>query len=43
VVVYRVETTWTLLLGLLAETIGNPVAIRASTAVRNEPYGTVPC
>jgi hypothetical protein len=43
VVVYRVETQWTLLLGLLAETIGNPVTIKASTAVRNEPWGTVPC
>lgn len=43
VVVYRVETQWSLLLGLLAETIGNPILIRASTAVRNEPYGSLPC
>lgn len=43
VVVYRVETEWRLLLGLLADSIGNPVMLRASTAVRNEPYGTSPC
>lgn len=43
VVVYRIETEWGLLLGLLANTIGNPVALRASTAVRNEPYGNSPC
>ena len=43
IVVYRVETQWTLLLGLLADVIGNPVTIKASTAVRNEPYGTLPC
>lgn len=43
IVVYRVETQWTLLLGLLAEQLGNPIAIKASTAVRNEPYGNLPC
>lgn len=43
VVVYRIETQWGLLLGLLADTIGNPVALKASTAVRNEPYGNTPC
>jgi hypothetical protein len=43
IVVYRVETQWTLLLGLLAETIGNPIALTASTAVRNEPFGSTPC
>lgn len=43
IVVYRVETEWTLLLGLLASSIGNPIALKASTAVRNEPYGSTPC
>lgn len=43
VVVYRIETEWGLLLGLLANTIGNPVKLEASTAVRNEPYGNTPC
>ena len=43
VVVYRIETEWGLLLGLLASAIGNPVSIRASTAVRNEPFGNAPC
>jgi hypothetical protein len=43
VVVYRVETEWRLLLGLLAGAIGNPVMLNASTAVRNEPYGNTPC
>jgi TadE-like protein len=43
IVVYRVETEWHLLLGLLADTIGNPIKIQASTAVRNEPYGSTPC
>jgi Flp pilus assembly pilin Flp len=43
VVVYRIETEWGLLLGLLASTIGNPVKLEASTAVRNEPYGNTPC
>lgn len=43
VVVYRVETEWRLLLGLLADTIGDPVKLTASTAVRNEPFGNSPC
>jgi hypothetical protein len=43
VVVYRVETEWRLLLGLLADAIGNPVKLTASTAVRNEPFGNSPC
>ena len=43
VVVYRVHTEWRLLLGLLASTIGNPISLDASTAVRNEPYGNAPC
>jgi len=43
VVVYRIVTEWGLLLGLLANTIGNPVKLEASTAVRNEPYGNAPC
>jgi TadE-like protein len=43
IVVYRVETQWHLLLGLLAEYIGNPITLEASTAVRNEPYGSTPC
>jgi hypothetical protein len=43
VVVYRVHTEWQLLLGLLASTIGNPISLDASTAVRNEPYGNAPC
>jgi hypothetical protein len=43
VVVYRIETEWGLLLGLLANIIGNPVKLEASTAVRNEPYGNTPC
>jgi hypothetical protein len=43
VVVYRVETEWHLLLGLLADAIGNPIKLTASTAVRNEPFGSSPC
>ena len=43
VVVYRGETQWQLLLGLLADAIGNPVVLTASTAVRNEPFGNSPC
>jgi Flp pilus assembly pilin Flp len=43
VVVYRIQTEWGLLLGLLASAIGNPVNLEASTAVRNEPYGNSPC
>ena len=43
IVVYRVETEWRLLLGLLAEYIGNPIKLEASTAVRNEPFGSTPC
>ncbi len=43
IVVYRVSTEWRLLLGLLADTIGNPIKIEASTAVRNEPFGSTPC
>lgn len=43
VVVYRIQTEWGLLLGLLANTIGNPVRIAASTAVRNEPFSNAPC
>jgi Flp pilus assembly pilin Flp len=43
VVVYRIQTEWGLLLGLLASSIGNPVKLEASTAVRNEPYGNSPC
>jgi Flp pilus assembly protein TadG len=43
VVVYRIHTEWKLLLGLLASTIGNPISLDASTAVRNEPYGNAPC
>ena len=43
VVVYKVETQWPLLLGLLAAEIGRPVMLTASTAVRNEPYGDTQC
>lgn len=43
VVVYRVETEWPLLLGLLSSTIGSPYTLSASTAVRNEPYASTPC
>jgi len=43
VVVYRVETQWSLMLGLLASSVGQDVALTASTAVRNEPYGNSPC
>jgi len=43
VVVYKIQTEWGLLLGLLASTIGNPVNLEASTAVRNEPFGNTPC
>ena len=43
VVVYRIETEWTLLLGLLAEHIGTPYTLTASAAVRNEPFGNTPC
>jgi hypothetical protein len=43
IVVYRVSTEWHLLLGLLADTIGSPIKLEASTAVRNEPYGNTPC
>ena len=43
VVVYRVETQWELMLGVLASTIGQDVTLTASTAVRNEPYGSSPC
>jgi Flp pilus assembly protein TadG len=43
VVVYKVETEWPLLLGLLAKEIGNPITLTASTAVRNEPYGNQAC
>lgn len=43
VVVYRVETQWSLMLGLLASSVGQNIALKASTAVRNEPYGNSPC
>jgi len=43
IVVYRVDTQWNLFLGLLANIIGNPIELKASTAVRNEPYGSSPC
>ncbi|MDH3700593.1 MAG: pilus assembly protein [Alphaproteobacteria bacterium] len=43
VVVYRVQTEWPLMLGLLASSIGQEVALSATTAVRNEPYGVNPC
>jgi Flp pilus assembly protein TadG len=43
VVVYRVETEWSLMLGLLASSIGQDITLTASTAVRNEPYGNSPC
>ena len=43
IVVYRVKTEWGLLLGLLASSIGSPIALEASTAVRNEPYDSTPC
>lgn len=43
VVVYRVETQWSLMLGLLASTVGQDIDLTASTAVRNEPYGNSPC
>lgn len=43
VVVYRIQTQWNLLLGLLANTLGNSIELEASTAVRNEPYGGTPC
>jgi len=43
IVVYRVETQWHLLLGLLADYIGKPITLEASTAVRNEPFGSTPC
>ncbi|MCG8543925.1 MAG: hypothetical protein MJE12_06920 [Alphaproteobacteria bacterium] len=43
VVVYRLETEWPLLLGLLATHIGSPYKLTASAAVRNEPFGNSPC
>jgi Flp pilus assembly protein TadG len=43
VVVYKVTTQWPLLLGLLADEIGRPITLSASTAVRNEPYGNQTC
>lgn len=43
VVVYRVETEWSLMLGLLASSVGQDITLTASTAVRNEPYGNSPC
>ncbi len=43
VVVYRVETQWSLMLGLLASSVGQNIDLTASTAVRNEPYGNSPC
>ncbi len=43
VVVYRVETQWSLMLGLLASSVGQTIDLKASTAVRNEPYGNSPC
>lgn len=43
VVVYRVETQWSLMLGLLASSVGQDITLTASTAVRNEPYGNSPC
>ena len=43
VVVYRVETQWSLLLGLMASRIGSPFTLTASAAVRNEPFGNSPC
>ena len=43
VVVYRLETEWPLLLGLIAEHIGSPYKLTASAAVRNEPFGNSPC
>ena len=43
VVVYRVESDWPLMFGLLAASIGQQFTISASTAVRNEPYGNNAC
>ncbi len=43
VVAYRVETEWPLLLGLLAQYLGTPFKLSASTAIRNEPYGDAAC
>jgi Flp pilus assembly pilin Flp len=43
IVVYRVETQWSLLLGLLASNIASPFTLTASAAVRNEPFGNTPC
>lgn len=43
VVVYRVETQWSLMLGLMASSVGQTIDLTASTAVRNEPYGNSPC
>lgn len=43
VVVYRVQTQWSLMLGLLASSVGQDIDLTASTAVRNEPFGNSPC
>ena len=43
VVVYRVQTTWPMLVGLLASSVGTELNVGGSAAVRNEPFGAEPC
>lgn len=43
VVVYRVQTQWPMLVGLLASSIGSDITVGGSAAVRNEPFGANPC
>jgi len=43
VVVYRVQTQWPMMVGLLASSIGTEITVAGSAAVRNEPFGASPC
>ena len=43
IVMYRVQTQWPLMLGLLASSVGQNIDVSASVAVRNEPYNSTLC
>lgn len=40
IVIYRVDYTWPLMLGLLADSLGTSIDMQASIAVRNEPWSS---
>ena len=38
IVIYQVDYTWPMMLGLLADSLGTSIDLQASIAVRNEPF-----